>query len=107
MLLSLKHSILIKAVHHKTFCFKFFWCNETLTFKSIDRYLEGGIDTCQGDSGGPLVCRDSVSSPYVLEGITSFGYGCADPGYPGVYTKVNYFIDWINENVNGSGKSIN
>ena len=77
-----------------------------ITLKSIDRYLEGGIDTCQGDSGGPLVCRDSVSSPYILEGITSFGKGCADRGFPGVYTEVNFFIDWIGEHVNSLGKNI-
>jgi trypsin len=43
-------------------------------------------DTCQGDSGGPLVTKKNVQV-----GITSFGYGCARPGFPGVYTRVSTY----------------
>jgi secreted trypsin-like serine protease len=49
----------------------------------------GGIDTCQGDSGGPLMAGG------VLIGLTSFGIGCARPGYPGVYTEVNNYASFI------------
>jgi secreted trypsin-like serine protease len=56
------------------------------------------IDTCQGDSGGPLMAF--VDDRWVLAGITSFGYECAQPGYPGVYTRVSAFISFIQSNTN-------
>nr|XP_036222519.1 trypsin I-P1-like [Bactrocera oleae] len=53
-------------------------------------YMEGGRDACVGDSGGPLVCGDQ------LAGVVSFGVGCAQPGFPGVYTDVASYVPWIN-----------
>lgn len=60
-------------------------------------YQSGGRDSCQGDSGGPLV--RVVDNRYELVGIVSFGYGCGQPGAPGVYTRVASYIDWIKANL--------
>jgi secreted trypsin-like serine protease len=49
-------------------------------------YPEGGIDTCQGDSGGPLFASGSAGRRVV--GVTSWGNGCAQEGFPGVYARV-------------------
>uniref|UniRef100_A0A8C0G4I4 Peptidase S1 domain-containing protein n=1 Tax=Bubo bubo TaxID=30461 RepID=A0A8C0G4I4_BUBBB len=66
--------------------------------------LEEGKDSCTGDSGGPLVCPSEDNSGfYTLHGITSWGLGCGEKSYPGVYTNVGVFVDWIKHSVNSSG----
>ncbi|MFE9093299.1 S1 family peptidase [Streptomyces sp. NPDC007264] len=57
-------------------------------------YSSGGVDTCQGDSGGPLLIGG------VLAGITSWGNGCAEAGYPGVYTRLTTFSNLVTAQVN-------
>jgi secreted trypsin-like serine protease len=58
-------------------------------------FPEGGVDTCQGDSGGPLLVP--AGSAMRLVGDTSYGVGCAEPGFPGVYGRVadDTLREWI------------
>lgn len=55
-----------------------------------------GKDACYGDSGGPLLMTPNDNhEDDSLVGIVSWGRGCADEDYPGVYTRISYFYDWI------------
>ncbi|XP_053975761.1 trypsin I-P1-like [Hylaeus volcanicus] len=56
-------------------------------------YVEGQRDACQGDSGGGMICNG------VLTGVVSGGEGCAFPGYPGVYSNIFFFEEWILKNM--------
>ncbi|XP_067670752.1 trypsin-1-like [Haliotis asinina] len=58
----------------------------------------GGFDACQGDSGGPLMAIRGGTVEIV--GIVSWGYGCARPGLPGVYSNAVRSKDWVNGYIN-------
>ena len=58
-------------------------------------YEQGTVDSCQGDSGGPLMVRQGDSNRHIQIGVVSWGAGCARPGFPGIYTRVSKYIDWI------------
>ena len=64
---------------------------------------EAGIDSCRGDSGGPLMLidRSIPNRPFwYCAGIVSFGPSpCGMAGWPGVYTRVSSYTNWIANNI--------
>ncbi|XP_063704907.1 trypsin alpha-3-like [Culicoides brevitarsis] len=82
-------------------------CNSSSSYNGLLKpgmlcagYFQGGTDSCQGDSGGPLVCNGE------LTGVISWGFKCALPNFPGIYSDIYYFRDWIETN-SGITMSIN
>ncbi|XP_061502843.1 chymotrypsin-1 [Anopheles gambiae] len=56
----------------------------------------GGKGQCSGDSGGPLIYKE------FQVGIVSWSIKpCAIAPYPGVLTKVSYYVDFINQHASG------
>lgn len=55
----------------------------------------GKKDSCQGDSGGPFVLPHE--SRFYLVGVVSSGKDCASPGFPGIYTRVTRYLDWLKD----------
>lgn len=65
------------------------------TTHTLDRCLS----KCIPDSGGPLTCDGK------LVGLASFGIRCGLAlDYPGVFTDVHYFSEWIKDNWNAGAK---
>ncbi|KAH8268446.1 hypothetical protein KR026_007323, partial [Drosophila bipectinata] len=59
---------------------------------------EPSHDTCNGDSGGPvLTYHKDFPCLYHVMGITSVAVACDTPDFPGMYTRVHYYLDWIKQ----------
>merc|ERR1719259_1581652 len=64
---------------------------------------DGTKDTCQGDSGGPLTVASNEGC-HVLVGATSWGAGCAQEGFPGVYADISFYrTTFIDATINSKG----
>ena len=56
-------------------------------------FVDGGVDTCVGDSGGPLFVDTGGWIEQV--GVVSYGRGCAEPLFYGIYTNIAAYRGWI------------
>jgi secreted trypsin-like serine protease len=78
-------------------------CNKAYDGAVNDRMFCAGVglgDACQGDSGGPAVTYND-DGRMTLVGITSWGAGCTQRKYPGVYVNVAAYRGWINDTIRG------
>lgn len=59
-----------------------------------------GQDSCRGDSGGALMGKVSSYNNWFVFGVVSYGPSpCGTLGWPGVYTRVTEYVDWIAANI--------
>jgi len=73
--------------------------NNVVTENNICAMMEGK-DACEADSGGPLVVQEPCGH-FAQVGVVSWGEGCANPLFPGVYSRVTQRLDWIESRVQG------
>ena len=74
------------------------WRGSVLCAKDLK---ERGMDACGGDSGGPLSMLRS-DGRYQLAGLVLEGMGCGSSTYPGLYTSVPHYVNWIRREVERS-----
>uniref|UniRef100_A0A672PYQ4 Peptidase S1 domain-containing protein n=1 Tax=Sinocyclocheilus grahami TaxID=75366 RepID=A0A672PYQ4_SINGR len=72
-------------------------CNALLGSGSVTSNMMCGLMEGGRDTWGFWVCPmvSKQCSVWVQSGITSRGYGCAEPNAPGVYTCVSQYQSWI------------
>ncbi|XP_014262380.1 venom protease-like [Cimex lectularius] len=87
-------------------CRKLFGSEGKITPNGIDARMQlcageiaGGKDACLGDSGGPFLISLPGQCQQTLIGVVSIGKQCALPNTPGIYTRVSYYLDWIEKTV--------
>lgn len=67
-------------------------CRVSLIHKVLNNWISSRLSIQDDSTGGPMI----VDGRQV--GIMSWGKGCMDSYYPGVYTRITAFLDWIKLN---------
>ncbi|XP_062977534.1 transmembrane protease serine 12-like [Elgaria multicarinata webbii] len=89
-------------------CNRYDWYGGTVAWNMLCAgSADGSVDSCQGDSGGPLMCYFPDVSKYYLMGITSSGYGCGKPNFPGIYVRTANYTSWINSHLHNKNPIVN
>ena len=87
----------IKSIIVKVLPFKGIYVRQKILTDNkfqANNYKNGKItDACHGDSGGPAIRK--INNKLYQIGIVSWGYDSKDNSYPGVYTRVMNYHDWI------------
>ena len=52
----------------------------------------------KGDAGAPLICKDKEGTKF-LAGISAWSFLCGNLQYPGVYSHIKHFRDWIDAEI--------
>jgi len=79
---------------------KYGYTKEQIKDSMLCAYFHGKRDACAGDSGGPLYDKNSTK----LVGLVSWGKGCAQVNFPGVYTRVASESEWLKKMICNKSK---
>jgi secreted trypsin-like serine protease len=61
-------------------------------------FVNRRVGVCPGDSGSGLVCQSGPSN-WTVAGVASSTHGLKPDSYPGIFTRVSFFVDWIQSNM--------
>ncbi|CAF1379158.1 unnamed protein product [Adineta steineri] len=64
----------------------------------------GEQDACLGDSGGPILYW--TGDYWEQQGIVGYNFDCGRPGYPGIYTRLSYYWQWMEDILNGTNEHV-
>lgn len=95
---SVKMKVSVRPFPHSNCTKKYEMLDMEVTDKQLCAGGQRGKDSCSGDSGGPLMLvRDR--NHWFAAGVVSYGLGCGRKDWPGVYTNITTYYDWIKDTI--------